>query len=156
MSNPSVFLSGTPPRGRRRVWFADDILANKKSESAPTSPVRGSAYSPLSTRALGRPVKGPGGSPQLRRASRPHGRTINVGSPMTAQLHHTDLLLIRSLCCLQEACSPSGWGTTALVSSSANLIPLEGLPPILTSTGVKGGKRSSVPLEMGSHSYVAS
>uniref|UniRef100_A0A673XE15 Zinc finger FYVE domain-containing protein 9-like n=1 Tax=Salmo trutta TaxID=8032 RepID=A0A673XE15_SALTR len=43
---------------------------------------------------------------------------------------------------LQEACGPCGWGTAALVSShissSANLIPLEGLPPILTSTGVKG------------------
>uniref|UniRef100_A0A8C4E225 Zinc finger, FYVE domain containing 9b n=1 Tax=Dicentrarchus labrax TaxID=13489 RepID=A0A8C4E225_DICLA len=39
---------------------------------------------------------------------------------------------------LQEACGPYGWGTTALVSSSANLIPLDGLPPILTSTGVKG------------------
>uniref|UniRef100_G3PDW3 Zinc finger, FYVE domain containing 9b n=1 Tax=Gasterosteus aculeatus aculeatus TaxID=481459 RepID=G3PDW3_GASAC len=37
-----------------------------------------------------------------------------------------------------EACGPYGWGTAALVGSSANLIPLEGLPPILTSTGVKG------------------
>lgn len=44
---------------------------------------------------------------------------------------------------LQEACGPYGWGTTALVSSSANLIPLDGLPPILTSTGVKGGRASS-------------
>ncbi|KAF0042179.1 hypothetical protein F2P81_005711 [Scophthalmus maximus] len=40
--------------------------------------------------------------------------------------------------CGKEACGPYGWGTTALVSSSANLIPLDGLPPILTSTGVKG------------------
>lgn len=40
----------------------------------------------------------------------------------------------------QEACGPYGWGTTALVSNSANLIPLDGLPPILTSTGVKGGE----------------
>ncbi|KAM3876163.1 zinc finger FYVE domain-containing protein 9 [Diretmus argenteus] len=42
----------------------------------------------------------------------------------------------------REACGPYGWGTAALVSthisSSANLIPLDGLPPILTSTGVKG------------------
>lgn len=44
---------------------------------------------------------------------------------------------------LQEACGPYGWGTTALVSSSVNLIPLDGLPPILTSTGVKGGKTGS-------------
>ncbi|KAM4740033.1 zinc finger FYVE domain-containing protein 9 [Anableps anableps] len=40
--------------------------------------------------------------------------------------------------CGKEACGPHGWGPTALVSSSANLIPLDGLPPILTSTGVKG------------------
>uniref|UniRef100_A0A8C5D696 Zinc finger FYVE domain-containing protein 9-like n=1 Tax=Gouania willdenowi TaxID=441366 RepID=A0A8C5D696_GOUWI len=37
-----------------------------------------------------------------------------------------------------EARGANGWGTSALVSSSANLIPLDGLPPILTSTGVKG------------------
>uniref|UniRef100_A0A8C6M5C4 Zinc finger, FYVE domain containing 9b n=1 Tax=Nothobranchius furzeri TaxID=105023 RepID=A0A8C6M5C4_NOTFU len=43
-----------------------------------------------------------------------------------------------SLTCLKEACGPYGWGSTTLVSSSANLIPLDGLPPILTSTGVKG------------------
>ncbi|KAI3368835.1 hypothetical protein L3Q82_025815 [Scortum barcoo] len=70
----STLIKRTPPRGKRRVWFADEIL-NKQSESAPTTP---------------------------------------------------------------EACGPYGWGTTALVSSSVNLIPLDGLPPILTSTGVKG------------------
>ncbi|MEQ2158104.1 hypothetical protein GOODEAATRI_008761, partial [Goodea atripinnis] len=43
-----------------------------------------------------------------------------------------------------EACGPLGWGPTTLVSSSANLIPLDGLPPILTSTGVKGGDDSHV------------
>ncbi|TMS20442.1 Zinc finger FYVE domain-containing protein 9 [Larimichthys crocea] len=108
-----VCMKWTPPRGKRRVWFADEIL-NKQSESAPTTPVRGPAFSPLMRRALGGPVKSPVGSPQIRRALRPHGTNIN------------------------EACGPYGWGTTALVSSSANLIPLEGLPPILTSTGVKG------------------
>ncbi|XP_037325271.2 zinc finger FYVE domain-containing protein 9 isoform X2 [Pungitius pungitius] len=102
----------TPPRGRRRVWFADDLLPNKQSESAPTTPVRG--VSPLVRRALGGPVRSPVGSPQIRRALRPRGTSVN------------------------EACGPYGWGTAALVSSSANLIPLEGLPPILTSTGVKG------------------
>ncbi|XP_051802656.1 zinc finger FYVE domain-containing protein 9 isoform X2 [Acanthochromis polyacanthus] len=105
---------GTPPRGKRRVWFADEILANKQSESAPTTPVRGPTFSPLMRRALGGPGRSPVGSPQLRRTSRPHGTSIS------------------------EACGPYGWGTTALVSSSANLIPLDGLPPILTSTGVKG------------------
>ncbi|XP_068615325.1 zinc finger FYVE domain-containing protein 9-like [Brachionichthys hirsutus] len=40
--------------------------------------------------------------------------------------------------CGKEACRPRGWGTTALASSSSNLIPVEGLPPILSSTGVKG------------------
>ncbi|XP_027146336.1 zinc finger FYVE domain-containing protein 9 isoform X2 [Larimichthys crocea] len=109
----STLIKRTPPRGKRRVWFADEIL-NKQSESAPTTPVRGPAFSPLMRRALGGPVKSPVGSPQIRRALRPHGTNIN------------------------EACGPYGWGTTALVSSSANLIPLEGLPPILTSTGVKG------------------
>ncbi|XP_029285285.1 zinc finger FYVE domain-containing protein 9 [Cottoperca gobio] len=107
----STLLKRTPPRGKRRVWFADDILSNK-SESAPTTPVR--AFSPLMRRALGGPGRSPVGSPQIRRALRPHGTNIN------------------------EACGPYGWGTTALVSSSANLIPLDGLPPILTSTGVKG------------------
>uniref|UniRef100_A0A8D3A4K0 Zinc finger, FYVE domain containing 9b n=1 Tax=Scophthalmus maximus TaxID=52904 RepID=A0A8D3A4K0_SCOMX len=98
-----VVSSGTPPRGKRRVWFADEILTSKQSESAPTTPVRGPTFSPLMRRALGEQVKSPVGSPQIRRA-----------------------------------CGPYGWGTTALVSSSANLIPLDGLPPILTSTGVKG------------------
>ncbi|KAM8745881.1 zinc finger FYVE domain-containing protein 9 isoform 1-T1 [Acanthopagrus schlegelii] len=109
----STLIKRTPPRGKRRVWFADEILS-KQSESAPTTPVRGPSFSPLMRRALGGPVKSPVGSPQIRRASRPHGTNIN------------------------EACGPYGWGTTALVSSSANLIPLDGLPPILTSTGVKG------------------
>ncbi|XP_063057505.1 zinc finger FYVE domain-containing protein 9 [Engraulis encrasicolus] len=43
---------------------------------------------------------------------------------------------------VEEVDSPSGWGMGALVGSpigsSSNLIPSEGLPPILTSTGVKG------------------
>uniref|UniRef100_A0AAX7SF45 FYVE-type domain-containing protein n=1 Tax=Astatotilapia calliptera TaxID=8154 RepID=A0AAX7SF45_ASTCA len=82
-----ILSSGMSPKGKRRVWFADEILTNKHSESAPTTPVREPAFSPLMSR---------------------------------------------------EACGPYGWGTTALVSSSANLIPLDGLPPILTSTGVKG------------------
>nr|XP_046248765.1 zinc finger FYVE domain-containing protein 9 [Scatophagus argus] len=109
----STLIKRTPPSGKRRVWFADEIL-NKQSESAPTTPVRGPAFSPLMRRVLGGQVKSPVGSPQSRRASRPHGTNIN------------------------EACGPFGWGTTALVSSSANLVPLDGLPPILTSTGVKG------------------
>ncbi|XP_056269916.1 zinc finger FYVE domain-containing protein 9 [Pseudoliparis swirei] len=108
----STLVKRTPPRGRRRVWFADDILPNGQSASAPTTPVRG--FSPLMRRALGGVVRSPVGSPQIRRALRPHGTNIN------------------------EACGPYGWGTTALVSSSVNLIPLDGLPPILTSTGVKG------------------
>ncbi|KAK5870158.1 hypothetical protein PBY51_024814 [Eleginops maclovinus] len=108
----STLLKRTPPRGKRRVWFADEILPIKQSESAPTTPVRG--FSPLMRRALGGPSRSPVGSPQIRRALRPNGTNIN------------------------EACGPYGWGTTALVSSSSNLIPLDGLPPILTSTGVKG------------------
>uniref|UniRef100_A0A3P9L5Y2 Zinc finger, FYVE domain containing 9b n=1 Tax=Oryzias latipes TaxID=8090 RepID=A0A3P9L5Y2_ORYLA len=91
----STLIKRTPPKSQKKVWFADGTLASQQSESAPTSPARGPALSPL-RRALGDPVKSP------------------------------------------EACGPYGWGTTALVSSSANLIPLEGLPPILTSTGVKG------------------
>ncbi|XP_070765000.1 zinc finger FYVE domain-containing protein 9 [Enoplosus armatus] len=109
----STLIKRTPPRGKRRVWFADEIL-NKQSASAPTTPVRGPTFSPLMRRALGGLVRSPVGSPQIRRALRPHGTNIN------------------------EACGPYGWGTTALVSSSVNLIPLDGLPPILTSTGVKG------------------
>ena len=77
--NSYIFPSGTPPRGKRRVWFADEIL-NKQSESAPTTPVRGPNFSPLMRRALGGPVKSPVGSPQIRRALRPHGTNINVGT----------------------------------------------------------------------------
>uniref|UniRef100_A0A1A8PU25 FYVE-type domain-containing protein n=2 Tax=Nothobranchius pienaari TaxID=704102 RepID=A0A1A8PU25_9TELE len=110
----STLVKRTPPGGRRKVWFADEILTNQQSESAPTSPVRGPSFSPLMRRALGEPDKSPAGSPQIRRTSRSHRTTIG------------------------EACGPYGWGSTTLVSSSANLIPLDGLPPILTSTGVKG------------------
>uniref|UniRef100_UPI0037E7558D zinc finger FYVE domain-containing protein 9 isoform X2 n=1 Tax=Semicossyphus pulcher TaxID=241346 RepID=UPI0037E7558D len=110
----SALIKSTPPRGKRRVWFADEILPIKQSESAPTTPTRGPTFSPLMRRALGGPVRSPVGSPQIRRALRQRGTNIN------------------------EACGPYGWGTTALVSSSVNLIPLNGLPPILTSTGVKG------------------
>ncbi|KAL4000454.1 THO complex subunit 6 [Sarotherodon galilaeus] len=110
----SALIKRMSPKGKRKVWFADEILINKHSESAPTTPVRGPAFSPLMSRVLGGPVKSPVGSPQIRRTLRPRGTMIG------------------------EACGPYGWGTTALVSSSANLIPLDGLPPILTSTGVKG------------------
>ncbi|CAI5639628.1 unnamed protein product [Oreochromis niloticus] len=110
----SALIKRMSPKGKRKVWFADEILINKHSESAPTTPIRGPAFSPLMSRVLGGPVKSPVGSPQIRRTLRPHGTMIG------------------------EACGPYGWGTTALVSSSANLIPLDGLPPILTSTGVKG------------------
>nr|XP_020462682.1 zinc finger FYVE domain-containing protein 9-like isoform X2 [Monopterus albus] len=110
----STLIKWTPPWGKRRVWFADEILTNKQSESAPATPVRGPTFSPLMRQALDGSVKSPVGSPQIRGALRPHRTTIN------------------------EACGPYGWGTTALVSSSVNLIPLDGLPPILTSTGVKG------------------
>ncbi|XP_030582958.1 zinc finger FYVE domain-containing protein 9 [Archocentrus centrarchus] len=110
----STLIKRTSPRGKRRVWFADEILTDQHSESAPTTPVRGPEFSPLMSRMLGGPVKSPAGSPQIRRTLRPHGTMIS------------------------EACGPYGWGTTALVRSCANLVPLDGLPPILTSTGVKG------------------
>lgn len=77
----TLSLLGTPPRGKRRVWFADEILTNQQSESAPTTPVRGPSFSPLMRRVLGGPVKSPVGSPQIRRTLRPHGTTISVGSP---------------------------------------------------------------------------
>ncbi|XP_061539259.1 zinc finger FYVE domain-containing protein 9 [Phycodurus eques] len=110
----STLIKSTSPRGKRRVWFADELLIDKQSESAPTTPVRGHAFSPLVSRApQSETAKGPGGSPQRSRASRPHGGA-------------------------NEACAPRSWRTSTLVSSSSNLIPQEGLPPILTSTGVKG------------------
>uniref|UniRef100_H2MPK7 Zinc finger, FYVE domain containing 9b n=1 Tax=Oryzias latipes TaxID=8090 RepID=H2MPK7_ORYLA len=92
----TLFSTGTPAKSQRKVWFADETLASQQSESAPSSPARGPALSPL-RRTLGDPVKSPVSSPQTRRTSKDH-REYN----------------------------------------SANLIPLEGLPPILTSTGVKG------------------
>ncbi|XP_077573729.1 zinc finger FYVE domain-containing protein 9 [Stigmatopora nigra] len=110
----STLIKSTSPRGRRRVWFADELLIQKQSESAPATPVRGTALPPSGSRAVGTgPAKSPGGSPQLKRASRPHGSA-------------------------NEACAPPSWGMSTLVSTSSNLIPVEGLPPILTSTGVKG------------------
>nr|XP_057929818.1 zinc finger FYVE domain-containing protein 9 [Doryrhamphus excisus] len=108
----STLIKSTSPRGKRRVWFADEVLVDKQSDSAPTTPVRGPTSSPLMSRVPRRTAKSPGGSPQLRRAPKPHGGT-------------------------DEACGPR-WGTSYLVGSSSNLIPLDGLPPILTSTGVKG------------------
>ncbi|KAL1023145.1 hypothetical protein UPYG_G00036940 [Umbra pygmaea] len=117
----STLVKITPPRGRRRVWFADETLANEKSDSAPCTPVRGPTFSPL----------------LLRRSIAASIRSA-TGSPQTSRRAQESPLLNP----LQEACGPCGWGTAALVSShissSANLIPLEGLPPILTSTGVKG------------------
>ena len=74
--------AGSPPRGRRRVWFADEILSRRRSESAPTTPVRDPTFSPLMRRAPGGPVRSPAGSPQTRRRSqRPQETAINVGRP---------------------------------------------------------------------------
>ncbi|XP_077389630.1 zinc finger FYVE domain-containing protein 9 [Festucalex cinctus] len=110
----STLIKSTSPRGKRRVWFADELLIDKQSESAPATPVRGHAFSPSVSRVMQSGMaKGAAGSPQLRRASRPHGGA-------------------------NEACAPRSWGMSTLVNGSSNLIPLEGLPPILTSTGVKG------------------
>lgn len=72
-------LSGTPPRGKRRVWFADEILS-RRSESAPGSPVGRPPFSPLLTRDGDGRGKSPGASPQIRRAPRPHRMAVNVGS----------------------------------------------------------------------------
>ncbi|KAJ7993557.1 hypothetical protein DPEC_G00273640 [Dallia pectoralis] len=120
----STLVKRTPPRGRRRVWFADEILPNEKSDSAPCTPIRGPTFSPLLLRrSLAATIRSATGSPQISRR------------PLIAQ----ESPLLNPL---QEVCGPCGWGTAALVSShissSTNLIPLEGLPPILTSTGVKG------------------
>ncbi|XP_034036695.1 zinc finger FYVE domain-containing protein 9 [Thalassophryne amazonica] len=114
----STLIKSTPPKDKRRVWFADEFLTNKHSESAPTTPVRGAAFSPAMRRAPCGTHKCPAGSPQIRMAFRQHGQTAN------------------------EASGSHGWSSTAYMSShsssSATLIPLDGLPPILTSTGVKG------------------
>lgn len=77
-----ISLSGTPPRGKRRVWFADEIL-NRRSESAPGSPVGGPPFSPLVTRDGDGQGKSPAASPQIRRALRPHRTAVNVGSEKT-------------------------------------------------------------------------
>ncbi|TNM87339.1 hypothetical protein fugu_005560 [Takifugu bimaculatus] len=104
---------GHPPgvKGECGLQMRSSIGA---SESAPASPVGGPPFSPLMTRAGDGLGKSPAASPQIRRALRPHRTAVN------------------------EACGLYGWGTTTLLSSSSNLIPLDGLPPILTSTGVKG------------------
>uniref|UniRef100_A0A096LZ06 Zinc finger, FYVE domain containing 9b n=1 Tax=Poecilia formosa TaxID=48698 RepID=A0A096LZ06_POEFO len=156
MSSPS----GTPPRGKRRVWFADEILTGQQSESAPATPVRGLTFSPLMRRELGEPGRSPAGSPQnslLCKMLKSNLFSYLAGhSPLpfffTKFETLTKLILNdEKLCNAKEACGPHGWGPTALVSSSANLIPLDGLPPILTSTGVKGDSDYTVeekPSEM--------
>ncbi|XP_051930214.1 zinc finger FYVE domain-containing protein 9 [Hippocampus zosterae] len=107
----ATLIKSTSPRGKRRVWFADELHVDERSE---TTPVGGHAFSPSVSRAARNgTAKGPAGSPQLRRASRPQGGA-------------------------DEACAPRRWGMSTLVNTSWNLIPLEGLPPILTSTGIKG------------------
>lgn len=78
---PTWSPSGTPPGGKRKVCFADEILANQQSESAPTTPVRGPSLSPLMRRALEEPDKSPVGTPQVRRSSRTHRSMISVGLP---------------------------------------------------------------------------
>lgn len=79
-------LPGTPPRGKRRVWFADEIL-NRRSESAPGSPVGGSPFSPVVSRDGDGDGQGgsPAASPRIRRAPPPHRTAVNVGSEKTQQ-----------------------------------------------------------------------
>uniref|UniRef100_A0A6Q2YAJ1 FYVE-type domain-containing protein n=1 Tax=Esox lucius TaxID=8010 RepID=A0A6Q2YAJ1_ESOLU len=103
----SLFSLGTPPRGRRRVWFADEIPSNDKSDSAPCTPIRGPTFSPLLLRrSIAATIRSATGSPQISRRAQ-----IVSESPLL---------------------------NVCIYVSSTNLIPLEGLPPILTSTGVKG------------------
>lgn len=66
------------------------------------------------------------------------GGTSDFRSPTSSQPQRPSVLGIRG----EDVDTPTGWGMGALVGSpigsSSNLIPSEGLPPILTSTGVKG------------------
>ncbi|CDQ65354.1 unnamed protein product [Oncorhynchus mykiss] len=64
----STLVKGTPPRGRRRVWFADEILSNEKSDSAPCTPIRGPTFSPLLLRrSIAATIRSATGSPQTSR-----------------------------------------------------------------------------------------
>ncbi|CAB1318002.1 unnamed protein product [Coregonus sp. 'balchen'] len=118
-NNPAEFCSTVPPLQqvqasgalaslpppvmvpRKRVWFADGILANGEAAESP----KPSASSPAPSQPLAvSQCSNKSFSTDLREASSPAPATT-VGSP---------------------------------VGSSVSLIPEDGLPPILTSTGVKG------------------
>ncbi|KAK6302235.1 hypothetical protein J4Q44_G00265900 [Coregonus suidteri] len=93
--------AGFLSRERKRVWFADGILANGEAAESP----KPSASSPAPSQPLAvSQCSNKSFSTDLREASSPAPATT-VGSP---------------------------------VGSSVSLIPEDGLPPILTSTGVKG------------------
>ncbi|MFT7818986.1 zinc finger FYVE domain-containing protein 9 [Arapaima gigas] len=102
---------GSLPREQRRVRFADGILPN--GEAADSSKMSGSSPTPLV------PLT----------ASQDSGKPSAVGSPELTQP-------------AEAASTTPTLGTAAPVGSpvgsSVNLIPEDGLPPILISTGVKG------------------
>ncbi|KAG9334094.1 hypothetical protein JZ751_009186 [Albula glossodonta] len=106
---------GSLPRDQRRVWFADGILPNGEVADSSSAPA-GSA-SPSET------------PPAAQESSRPPAASAAEGVSAPPQGVSA------------PAGAPTGSGAPAgsPVGSSVNLIPKDGLPPILISTGIKGG-----------------
>lgn len=128
-------LSGTPPRGKRRVWFADEIL-NRRSESAPGSPVGGPPFLPVVTRDGDGQGGSPVASPQIRRALRPHRTAVNVGSEKTQRgiCHLKTELMSRCVSSLLTFCPAGGLWTFWLGDHSFAEQLLQPHPPGWPST----------------------
>ncbi|KAK6484287.1 zinc finger FYVE domain-containing protein 9-like isoform X1 [Huso huso] len=106
---------GTLPRDQRRVWFADGILPNGEAADSAKLAVGGPAPSgPLAVSH----------DPSKPPAANPAAASFEAASLPSAQ----------------GSAPPVG----SPIGSSMNLIPKDGLPPILISTGIKGGTGSQL------------
>ncbi|XP_041127095.1 zinc finger FYVE domain-containing protein 9-like isoform X2 [Polyodon spathula] len=100
---------GTLPRDQRRVWFADGILPNGEAAESAKLAVGGPAPSgPLAVSH----------DPSKLPAANPAATSFEAASDLS----------------VQGSAAPVG----SPIGSSMNLIPKDGLPPILISTGIKG------------------
>nr|XP_035957315.1 zinc finger FYVE domain-containing protein 9 isoform X5 [Halichoerus grypus] len=111
----SVLMNVAQPREQRRVWFADGILPNGEVADAAKLTVNGT--SSAGTLAVSHdPVK------------------PVTTSPLPAEVREQKQQLKTDISLFSGSITQVG----SPVGSAMNLIPEDGLPPILISTGVKG------------------